>query len=251
MHFKIVVGSKNNTTTRPYQHDQQQDHLKQLYSKPTNSHLHLHATSCHNESSIKGIPKGVALRLRRICSSDGNYQKKAKKYTSYLKQRGHKSKCVDHSFLNNQPQFTILQQQPELNKRFPKGSILVANKRERNLRDLLLRSDPYNMKPDLTTNTSSGYIKCNKNCDSYKNYVDETSCITSFATRNTFKIRRSSTCTTSNVVYVAFCKNCGKQGVGSTIPWKSRLANYKSHIKKKVPSCRIVNSGRNKIITQL
>ena len=35
-----------------------------VYSKPTDSHLYLHATSCHNKASIKGIPKGVALRLR-------------------------------------------------------------------------------------------------------------------------------------------------------------------------------------------
>ena len=33
---------------------------------------------------------------------------------------------------------------------------------------------------------------------------------------------------------------CGQQGVGSTINWKPRLANYKAHIKKKIPSCRIV-----------
>ena len=32
-----------------------------------------------------------------------------------------------------------------------------------------------------------------------------------------------------------------KQGVGSTVDWKPRLRNYKSHIKKKVRSCSIVN----------
>ena len=35
---------------------------------------------------------------------------------------------------------------------------------------------------------------------------------------------------------------CGQQGVGSTINWKPRLANYKAHIKKKIPSCRIVRN---------
>ena len=48
------------------------------------------------------------------------------------------------------------------------------------------------------------------------------------------------TCTSPNVIYVAICQNCGKQGVGSTVSWKARLANYKSHIKKSVRSCRIV-----------
>ena len=35
--------------------------------------------------------------------------------------------------------------------------------------------------------------------------------------------------------------NCSKQGVGSTVDWKPRLRHYKSHIKKKVRSCSIVN----------
>ena len=34
-----------------------------VYIKPIYSHLYLHANSCHNISSINGIPKGVALRL--------------------------------------------------------------------------------------------------------------------------------------------------------------------------------------------
>ena len=35
---------------------------------------------------------------------------------------------------------------------------------------------------------------------------------------------------------MAYCKLCGKQGIGSTIKWKPRLANYKSHI---ILSCQI------------
>ena len=39
---------------------------------------------------------------------------------------------------------------------------------------------------------------------------------------------------------MAYCKKCNKQGIGSTIRWKPRLSNYKSHIKKKIKSCNIV-----------
>ena len=42
-------------------------------------------------------------------------------------------------------------------------------------------------------------------------------------------------------IYIAFCLHCLKQGVGSTVDCKPRLQNYKSHIKKKVQSCSIVN----------
>ena len=42
------------------------------------------------------------------------------------------------------------------------------------------------------------------------------------------------------MIYVAYCKICGKQGVGSTTAWKPRLANYKSNIKNKILFCRMV-----------
>ena len=38
---------------------------------------------------------------------------------------------------------------------------------------------------------------------------------------------------------MAYCKKCKKQHVGSTILWKPKLCNYKSHIKKNVRSCKI------------
>ena len=53
-------------------------------------------------------------------------------------------------------------------------------------------------------------------------------------------IRRDSMCTAKNVIYLAYCTKCGEQGTGSTVSWKPRLSNYKSHIKQSVHSCKIV-----------
>ena len=249
-----------------------------VYSKPTDSHLYLHADSCHNETSIRGIAKGVALRLRRICSTNEEYEKKADEYSSYLTTRKHNKRHVKKSFdnvalmsredarkkvfrgkgesrvvfstKNNQrgPDIKsiiksnafIIEEYPALRVLFPKGSIIVANKRENNLKDLLVRGDPYNIKQDLCGNVESGYVSCNKKCDSCQNFVDVTTHVTSNATGRRFRIIRDSTCTSKNVIYVAYCSQCGKQGVGSTTSWKTRLANYKSHIKKKIPTCKIV-----------
>ena len=47
-----------------------------VYNKPSNSHLNLHAKSCHKPSSIRSNQKGAALRLRRICSTDNEYSSK-------------------------------------------------------------------------------------------------------------------------------------------------------------------------------
>ena len=251
--------------------------LTTVYSKPTDSHLYLHADSCHNHSSKSGITKGVALRLRRICSSDNEYHQKSIEYSSYLTDRGYNSKSVKKAFetignisrtearkkvekhaKSSKIVFTttfnprgpnvssiikqhlpLLSNHPELNEMFPDGSIMVANKREANLKELLTRSNPY--KVNVATNEESGYVKCGKgSCDSCDNYVDQTSTIICHATKRKFTIRKESTCTTKNVVYIAYCTTCGKQGVGSTVKWKPRLANYKSHIKKKIYTCRIV-----------
>ena len=105
---------------------------------------------------------------------------------------------------------------------------------------LILRGHPYSIKSDLIDTVSHGYTRCSQKCDSCDNFVDETTFVNTHATGRKFGILRDSTCSTRNVIYVAYCINCGKQGVGSTVAWKSRLANYKSHIKKKVPSCCIV-----------
>ena len=56
----------------------------------------------------------------------------------------------------------------------------------------------------------------------------------SFAIKRIYKIIRTITCVSKIVVYIAFCLNCVRQGVGSTVDLKPRLLNYKFHIEKKV-----------------
>ena len=58
-------------------------------------------------------------------------------------------------------------------KLFPKNSIVVANKRGRNLQELLTRADPYNIKSDLIDLNFHGYKKCGKKCNWCNNFVDE------------------------------------------------------------------------------
>ena len=72
--------------------------LTTVYSKPTDSHLYLQAESCHQEASIKGILKGVALRLRRICSTIYDFDQKSKEYSAYLVARGHNPYSVQNAF---------------------------------------------------------------------------------------------------------------------------------------------------------
>ena len=249
-----------------------------VYSKPTDSHLYLQADSCHLEASVKGIQKGVALRLRRICSSLEEYDLKAKEYSAYLVARGHNPFAVQTAFAyargksiqearkkvqrvvsNKKKIFVtkhnpigpnvrgiikkhshILEQSTEAKAIFPEG-IMVASRRERNLKELLSRADPYSIKVDLTENLSGrGYKRCKNACDSCDCFVMETDKITSTATGKSYWIRRDFTCKSRFIVYCAMCTRCMEQGVGSTFDWKPRLSNYKSHIKNGIDTCGIV-----------
>ena len=114
----------------------------------------------------------------------------------------------------------------------PKGTMLVANKRETNIQQLLMRSDPYNIKDGQQLKEDRGYTNCcHKNCDFCNNFVDETTYIECNATGRIYKIRRGISCNSENVNSVAYSIKCMKQSVGSTTYWKSRLSNCKSHIK--------------------
>ena len=56
----------------------------------------------------------------------------------------------------------LLESDDTLKQLFPKNYIIVANKRGRNLQELLTRADPYNIKSDLLGRNFHGYKKCGK-----------------------------------------------------------------------------------------
>ena len=65
-----------------------------VYIKPTDSHQYLHRSSCHPMACKKSIPYAQALRLRRICSKESFFDKRAKDLCTYLEERGYKRKYV-------------------------------------------------------------------------------------------------------------------------------------------------------------
>ena len=118
--------------------------------------------------------------------------------------------------------------------------IMVAYKREKNLKELLTRADPYNSISNVDDEMHT-YVNCKQSCDSCAKFVVAKSGFGCFATKRIYEVRRSTSCVSKSVIYTEFCLNCLKQGVGYTVDSKLRLRNYKSHINKKVRSCTIVN----------
>ena len=112
-----------------------------VYSKPINPHLYLHADCCHKKLSINGIQKGVALRLRRICSTDNDNTAKYKEYTKYLVNKGQYLKSVQQCF--NYVFGTSRQEAPKKIK-------------SRNAKNLIVSSTSFN--PHGPTEISTYYI---------------------------------------------------------------------------------------------
>ena len=65
-----------------------------LYTKPTDKHQHLLYSSCHPLHTKNAIPFSLALRLRRICSTDETFNIRTAQLTTYLLKRGYKRNFV-------------------------------------------------------------------------------------------------------------------------------------------------------------
>ena len=106
------------------------------------------------------------------------------------------------------------------------------------MKELLAPSNPYKKLSCAT----KGCFNCKaKRCDACKNFLMSGSSFQASAMGRLFEINKPLTCTSENIVYLASCGICDLQGVGSTVCFKSRLANYKFHIKHKRKTCSIVN----------
>ena len=62
-----------------------------IFCKATSSFTYVLPSTCFPKTNIENIPKGVALRLRRICDSDSKFWKCSAEYQKYLIARDYKS----------------------------------------------------------------------------------------------------------------------------------------------------------------
>ena len=66
-----------------------------LFCKPTDTHQYLHKKSCHPWHTKKAIPYCQALRFRRICSEDRQFQERVGELAGWLKDRGYEESLVN------------------------------------------------------------------------------------------------------------------------------------------------------------
>ncbi|XP_056017307.1 uncharacterized protein LOC125656461 [Ostrea edulis] len=87
--FTVEISTSNNTfldTTATFRNGEIEFNL---HTKPTDSHLYLMPSSCHPPHTFKGVPKGLATRIRRICSTPTIFQEQEAILKPHLTNRGY------------------------------------------------------------------------------------------------------------------------------------------------------------------
>ena len=237
-----------------------------LFTKPTDTHQYLHKYSCHPAHCKSTIAYSQALRLRRICSDDDTYLKRAEELKEYLVHRGYKgeeiqqqidratsvtrTKALTRSEIKNTDRVPLVvtfhPQLPSLGKilrdHLPTLHIsekmkkavpnppLVANRRPKNLNDLLVRAT---MKPPQQLhegNSPCGRPRC-KSCAHIRAGVT----FESARTGEKFRARVTANCRTKNIVYLIECRKCRKQYIGETEnPLHLRMNGHRSDYYRKL-----------------
>jgi len=232
-----------------------------LFCKPTDKHQYLFHTSCHPNSCKRGIPFGQALRIRRICSTDELFEKRAREFCGYLIERGYNPEFVRKEIdrARRVPrEDTLRDKQPVTNQRIPfvatfhpalpniakilhrlqlvlqssrrcQGAIgqvpMVAFRRPKSLKDILVHSDLKRQIPDKGCR-GCGDRRC-RVCD----FLVEGTGFKSRVTGRDFIINFRLNCNSDHVVYLLSCAKCEMQYIGSTInKFRTRFNNHKSRL---------------------
>ena len=241
--------------------------ITDLYTKPTDTHQYLHRQSCRPRHCKSTIPYSQSLRLRRICSGDHDYLTRTKELKTYLQDRGYEGTELQHQIdrasnidrndaLQTKQRNTtertpmVVTYHPDLpplskilRKHLPvlhisekmKQSVpyppLVAYRRPRNLKDLLVRTS---MKPPQQSYTGS--CQCRRPRCKTCVHIKPGTRFVSKVTGEKFFARVTATCKTTNIVYLIECRKCGKQYVGETEnALHLRMNGHRSDFYRKLP----------------
>ena len=245
-----------------------------LYTKPTDKHQYLLHSSCHPFHTKRAIPFSLALRLRRICSSDETFTLRTNELIQYLNNRGYNLSFLKHEIqrvhaiarnetlkpsqtTSNQPSrvplvitynpslrsvssiihrhFSILSSSPRCTNVFTSVP-LVAFRRTDNLSDILVKSK---LRTVTQNNVSKGSFRCGNNCITCHYITDGRTNYTFSATGETRTITDHIDCNSKNLIYMVHCRRCNKQYLGETKRrLKDRFNEHRRPVDRPTPTSR-------------
>ena len=241
-----------------------------LYRKPTDRNSLLHGDSYHPLSLKRNLPISQFNRIRRICSSDEDYNIQAREMSDRFQKRGYKEEWIKTAtsrfsgitqtecLSNKRPKQTehrvccaieyspvskdiektinkywyIIDTDPFLKKCLPNPP-RVVHKRAPNLRNMLVRADlPPPAPSHFLSDIPPGNYPCGR-CQQC-NFTRKSNSFNHPHTGKKYKIRGIITCSTANVVYMLKCP-CGLSYIGKTSrALKTRIAEHRSTIRNNV-----------------
>ena len=230
-----------------------------MYYKPTDAHTYLTYDSSHPPTCKNSIPYSQLLRLRRICSEDGDFHDKADEMINFFHQRGYPSTVTDaarrrieditqdqtlqpsassasgrvplvvtyHPLTTKitkivKNNYNILQADNSTRDIFPDPP-LCAFRRDSNIRDQLVHSTLRTNEIPSGSTTACKRSRCNT-CA----HVISMDSITG-PNNHQRKICDTFTCTSRNLIYAIICVKCNLIYIGET---KRRMADrFTEHLR--------------------
>ena len=239
-----------------------------LYRKPSDRNQYLLTSSCHPSHVAENIPFSQCLRILRICSEESDREKRFQELKELFKDRKYPENIINAAInkartiprlealkLKKPPQATnrrpvfVVQYDPRLpniseiihkqykvmihhnqhmKNVFPEPP-LVANKKNKNIKDYLVRAKLPKSESNRPKRVITGMKKCGKSCQICP-FINETKILKG----NNFdwKIGKQLTCETKNIVYLIECEKCEKRYIGeSERSLKDRISEHKGYIK--------------------
>ena len=245
-----------------------------LYRKPTDQNQYLLTNSCHPTEVISNIPYSLGLRIIRTCSENESKDLRLKELKEMLLARKYPIHLIDSAIskarlvsreqslrlvsrnkLNTRPVFVVLWdprlpsitsltnkhyrsmtgQDPYLKEVFPEPP-LVAYKRQRNIRDKIIRA-----KIPLAKKRNQRYIPGMSKCGKCVVCPFVKECNTVKCKSKTWNLVKPFNCLTKNVVYYIECQKtrCKNEDnfiyIGETEkPIETRIRQHLGYIRNKV-----------------
>ena len=223
-----------------------------IHYKATDTHNYFEYTSSHPTHCRNAIPFSQFLRLRRICSDDGDYDIKSAEMASFFDYRGFPKNLIttsrqrakgisreralrksnrEHSTQRSEKVPLVLNFHPR-NQEVKKilltnfrilredpttahifnNQPLCVHRRETNLRDILVHSTLAS-RPEQDQ-APPGTFPCNRPRCRTCNYTAKTDTITS--TGGSVHLKKRFDCTATGVVYAILCQRCHMLYIGET-----------------------------------
>lgn len=218
-----------------------------VFFKETDTHSLLFKTSFHPTHTYKGLIKSQLIRFQRICTQDSDFMGAVNTLFAALKNRGYcrsfLRRCL-RTFRNRKPASekdfiplitTFSSASRLLNNKF-KGNfreiiensglldnhqVISAYRRNKNLKDYLVRAKLPPIQPKRSTNILSDTLV---KLEYVQNRINKT----------IYKVTQIFTPQTCNCVYIIFCSQCGTQYIGETKnSISTRMTQHRYNIRHK------------------